>query len=210
MVGIDKIYLAWVAFLDHAEPLVGIPLCAVGATMVLAGWRLWRAIVVINMMLVGIAGGLLVAQLSGAQPDWRWMAGLAVLLGVAGGVFHRAAAPLLGGIAGGFIGFVILQALNFYGPVLWLVSGIILAGAIGWSYSYRNQVQSVLTSAEGGALLASGMAVMLPEVPILHKFFSSMTNTSPFMIGFYILVPTVVGVMLQQADANRSMSKEVD
>jgi len=210
VVGFDKIYLTWIEFLNHAEPLVGIPLLAVGAALVLAGWRLWRVIIVINMMVVGVAAGLCMAQLTGTDPDWRWMAGLAVLLGAAGGVFYRLAAPLLGGLAGGFVGYMVLQTLGFYGPVLWLISAIVLAAATGWSYAYRNQVQSVLTSAEGGALFASGIAIMLPEVPILHKFFSSMTSTSPFMIGFYILVPTVVGVMMQQADVNRSTSKEAE
>lgn len=207
MIGFDKLYAVWLNFLNHAEPLVGLPLLAFGAALVLSGWRLWRAIVVLNFMLVGLGAGYAVCHLSGTPADWRWMAGLAGLLGVAALVFTRFAAPLLGGVAGGIVGHLVLNGLGLYGPVLWLITAIAFAAAAGWSYSYRQQVQAVLTSMEGGVLFASGMAVMLPEVPILYKFFASMTATSPFMIGFYILVPTVVGVMLQQADLNRSLSK---
>jgi hypothetical protein len=206
----SKVYLAWLSFLDHAEPLIGIPLVAVGLVLVLGGWRLWRAIVVLNLLLVGVGAGLLVTHLRGLPPDWRWLVGFAVVCGLAGGIFHRSAAALMGGLAGGVIAQLALQKFGLYGSVLWVMTAIAFAAAVAWSYSYRQEVQAVLTSAEGGVLIASGVAVILPEIPILHRFFSSMTNTSPFMIGFFILVPTVVGVMMQQADLNRSSSKEAE
>jgi uncharacterized membrane protein len=205
--GFDKLYLGWLTFLNNAEPLVGIPMLAAGAALILSGWRLWRAVVVFNFILIGVGVGYLACKYNGSPFDWRIAVAAAVLLGLAGGVFTQLAAPLLGGTLGGLVVHLILGRLGLYGPTLWVLSAIALAAAIGWSYSYRQQIQTVLTSMEGGVLIASGLAVMLPEVPILYKFFSSMTATSPFMIGFYILVPTVAGVMLQQADLNRSLSK---
>lgn len=207
MAGFDNIYQYWVSFLTHADPLVGIPMCAFGVMLVLVGWRMWRAIAVFDFALLGGFAGYVYTMMTTGGLDWRWIGGGAVLLAIVAFALHRYTSPVLGGLAGGLVCFLILQTLGFYGMVLWVVAGLGLIAATGWAYSYRQQVEAVLTSAEGGVLLASGFAIMLPEVPILYKFFSSMTATSPFMIGFYILVPTVVGVTMQQADLNRSSSK---
>lgn len=209
MPGFDKIYACWIAFLNQAEPIIGIPLCAAGVVLVLCGWRMWKPVAVVNLALLGVGAGYALAVINKTPPDWRWMAGLALLLAIAGFLFARYTAPLLGGIAGGLVGYLLFSGLGFYGTILWISGAAALVAAIGWAYSYRQQVEAALASAEGGILFASGMAVMLPEVPILYRFFSSMTATSPFMIGFYVLVPTIVGIAMQQADMNRSLSKSV-
>jgi hypothetical protein len=205
--GIDNIYSSWLYFLSHAEPIIGIPLCAAGAVLVMAGWRLWRATAVLDFALLGGLICYAVQEYQGAGLDWRWIAGSGAVAALVGLFFHRATAPVLGGATGALVVYALANAIGLYGPLLYLLCGAGGVACGAWAFTYRQQVEAVLTSAEGGVLLASGMAIMLPEIPILYKFFSSMTATSPFMIGFYILVPTVVGVTLQQADLNRSLSK---
>ncbi len=207
VMGFDYIYQEWINYLRGAEAFIGLPLCFGGTVLMLAGWRLWKIAAVVSLALVGLVLGHMA---SGAtQFDWRWALVGAVVLGAAGAVFSQYAATALGGVVGGMVALFVLRGLGMYGPLQWVAGAVGFAAAMAWAYSYRQQVVAVITSVEGGVLLASGLAVMLPEVPLLYKFFQSMTATSPFMIGFFVLVPTVVGVTLQQADANRSTSKSV-
>ena len=197
----------WTSFLHGVDPLIGIPLCAAGAALVLAGWRLWWLASVVSLGLVGAVVGQVVSGADGFSLTWG--GGGAVLFALAGAVRVRHSATVLGGAVGAGMGLLLLNSIGLAG---WpqVVGGVIaFAGAAAWSFANRQRVVVVITSLEGGVLLASGVAAMITEVPMLHSYFRSMTISSPFMVLFFVLVPTVIGVTLQQADANRSSSKAV-
>lgn len=196
----------WVSFLRGADAVVGIPMCLAGGALVYAGWRLW---LVASFFSFGLVGGLIGQALSGAVGfDLAWFAGGAVALGICGYFLSQYASIVLSGIIGGALTVVILDIFRMVGPFMWLGAFLGFAGCAAWAFANRNRVIAIITSFEGGALIVSGMTIMVGEISWLNSFFKSMTSESPFMIGFFLLVPTAIGVLVQAADANRSSAKE--
>lgn len=197
----------WVSLLRGADAVVGIPLCLAGAALVYAGWRLW---VVASFLSFALTGGLIAQALSGEVGfNAFWFGGGALVFAIAGHFLSQFASVVLAGIIGGAITVVMLGVFRLVGPFMWLGAFLGFAGCASWAFANRNRVIAIITSFEGGALIVSGMTIMVREVGWLNSFFRSMTAESPFMIGFFLIVPTAVGVLIQAADANRSNSKSV-
>jgi hypothetical protein len=198
---------AWCAFLRGAEAVIGLPLCAAGAIMILTGWRIWPVVAFAALALAGGVAGQLLSRDATFQPAWGGV-GAAVLL-VVGALLYKHTPTLVGGIAGGAVISAVMAQIGLEGPVLAVgaVLGFLLSGA--WAFAYKHQVVVGVSSLAGGVLLASGVSVMLPEIPLLYGFFRSMTARTPLMMLFFVVVPTAVGVTLQYADSNRSSSKAV-
>ena len=196
----------WTYFLQTADSLVGLPLCAAGVALLLAGWRIWRFAAVVSLALVGGCIGQMFAP---ETVDTNTiMLGSAALLALVGVFAPWHAATLLGGIIGGAIVSAFLGTLGIHGPMGWILVGLAFFGATAGAYANRQQVIAIITSVEGGVLVISGLSVLVTEWPFLHGFFKSMISHSSFMVVFLVLVPTVIGVLLQQADAARSCMKE--
>ncbi|HNO79324.1 MAG TPA: hypothetical protein PKN33_14840 [Phycisphaerae bacterium] len=195
----------WMTFLRSLDAVVGIPLCMAGGALVYAGWRLWPAVALLSF---GVVGGLIGQTLSDSVSlDLVWFGGGAVALMLIGFLLSQFASVALAGIIGGAVTMMILEVFRMTGPFMWLGAFLGFAGCGSWAYANRNRVIAIVTSFEGGVLFISGASIMVREVTWLHSFFRSMTAESPFMIGFFLLVPTAVGVLVQAADANRSSAK---
>ena len=197
----------WVSFLQTSDPLLGIPLCGAGAALVLGGWRLWRLAAIVSLLVVGAAVGQLLSGDSGLSPAWA--GGGAAVLGLAGVLLPALSATVLGGAIGGAVIAELLGNLGVVGPLAWVGMGLACVGAGGWSYANRQRITIVITSLEGAALLVSGLAVMITEWPMMYGFLHSMVVRSWFIVPFFLLVPTVVGVTLQLADVARSYAREI-
>ncbi len=196
----------WLYFLNVSDSLIGIPLCAAGVALVIAGWRMWLVVGIISL---GVVGGVLGHMVAVKNPHavYYAIAG-AVLFGLVGFASPRNAATLLGGIIGGVIVSMFLGTLGLTGSLQQLGMVLGFAAAMAFAYSNRQQIVAIITSVEGGILLISGFAVLVREWPFLNGFFNSMVRHSPLMVMFLILVPSVIGVLLQQADAARAGMKE--
>ncbi len=195
----------WMTLLRSLDAVVGVPLCLAGGALVYAGWRLWPAVALLSF---GVVGGLIGQTVSGEMAfNLTWFGGGAVVLMIAGYLLSQFASVALAGIIGGAITMMILEVFRMTGPFMWLGAFLGFAGCGSWAFANRNRVIAIVTSFEGGVLFISGASIMVREVTWLHSFFRSMTAESPFMIGFFLLVPTAIGVLVQAADANRSSAK---
>jgi hypothetical protein len=197
----------WITFLHGANALIGFPLCLAGTGLVLAGWRIWRAAAVCSLALIGSLVGQILSGASAFNP--QWIIGGAVLFGVAGLALPTHSSTVLGGIIGGTLAVQMVSLFGIVGTPQLLACAVGFAGAAAWAFANRQRVVVVITSFEGGVLIASGAAVLVSSWPWLHGFFRSMTKHSPVMILFFVLVPTIIGMTLQYADANRCSSKAV-
>jgi hypothetical protein len=198
---------SWCAYLRGGEAVMGLPLCMVGAVMMLAGWRLWTFIAVAVLALAGGVAGQTASGDMQFQPMWS-LAG-AGLFAIVGLVLHKHTPTVVGGVLGGAVVALVLEKIGLEGAVLIVGALAAFIGAGAWSFAYKQQVVIVVSSLVGGALVASGMAIMMPQVPLLYGFFRSMTARTPLMAAFFVVVPTVMGITLQYADSNRSSSKAV-
>ncbi len=203
--GIGHLVDQWMLFLHNAGPLTGIPLVISGGVLVVAGWRLWKYASVASYAFIGGIAGQMVSGF--VDINMLWIAG-GVLVGmVAGFVLKHFASTLLGGIVGGALAGWAAMGLGLSYHAVWLSAAISAVFWGAWAYVNRQNVVAAVTAFEGAALLVSGFAVMLSEWPWMYNFFFSMTRRSPGMIVFFLLVPTVVGVLLQHADETRSSMK---
>ncbi len=197
----------WISLLRSTDALIGVPLCLAGFALVYAGWRLWS---VASFLSFGLVGGLIGQTISGdAAFNLVYFSVGGVALAVVGHLMAQYASVLLAGIVGGALTAVMLDVFRMVGPFQWLGAFLGFAGCAAWGFANRTRVIALITSFEGGALFVSGMTVMMGEISWLNSFFRSMTAESPFMVGFFLLVPTAIGVLVQAADANRTSSKTV-
>jgi hypothetical protein len=200
-------YHEWTSYLRGANALLGIPFCIAGATLVLMGWRIWRPAAVVSLGLVGLIVG---QMLSGdANFNAGYALGSAGAFGIAGLLLPTQAATVVAALVGGCVASLVTLAFGYAGTVHWIVIGLGALGAGAWAFANRHKVVITITSAEGGILLVSGLSIMLAEWPYMYNFLRAASLHSGFVLPFFILVPTVIGVTLQLADANRSASKMV-
>ena len=83
----------------------------------------------------------------------------------------------------------------------WWGRAISAAGLVAGAYAARH-----FEIFEGAALLLSGLVPVLSTVPGIFRFFESLTRSSDIFFPFAVMVPTLVGVFLQMADARNKDS----
>jgi len=191
----------WVQFLASLEPLVGLPFCIGGLVLMIIGWRLWKACTVLTFALIGLALG---TMMGASGPDQIWYAlGGALLLGIGSFPPVNYSVALLGGLIGGGILYGALESLGLSGPALWIAAGLACAAVTGISAINLRHVIIFITAFEGAALLVSGLAVFVLHSSNLIHHFRGMAYTSGIFLPFILLVPTVVGAMVQMADVRQ-------
>lgn len=200
-------YHEWTSFLRGANALLGIPFCIAGAILVFMGWRIWRPAAVVSLGLVGSIVGQMISGDAAFNPAYSL--GGAAVFGVAGFLLPTQAPTVIAALVGGCVASLVAFAFGYAGTVHWIVVGLGALGSGAWAFSSRHHVVITITSAEGGILLISGVTIMLAEWPYMYNFLRAASQHSGFVLPFFILVPTVIGVTLQLADANRSAAKMV-
>ena len=191
----------WVFYLQQQGVFLGLPLAVGGLLMLLGGWRLWKMATVVSFAALGFAGGLALA------PDGKgaWMYGLlaAVAVGVASYPTAKYAIAVLGGVIGAAVVNYYLGGLNLDDRVIWMGTGIGFLGATALSFIDRRQVIIVVTACEGAMLFMSAVVAVMAQFPGTFTYFRNMAFETSVFLPFVLLVPTVIGVLLQMADANR-------
>ena len=191
----------WVRYLQSSGGLIGIPLALGGLVLMLGGWRIWKAAVVLSFAIIGAAVGAVVAK-EGSHTHLYAAIGF-LALGAVSFPPVNYSVVVLGGIIGAAIVNHVSAGLGVAPPVLWVVTGIGLLAACALSFLNLRQVVVVITSFEGAVLLLSAAVAFLSEVPGLYEYFRTTAYQGSVIVPFLLLVPTAVGTMCQLAEANR-------
>ena len=194
-------------YLQQSSGLIGIPLAVAGIVLVAAGWRLWRVAVVLSFGILGATAGALLAGQGG--PELAYGAIGAVVLGAASYPKAKYSSALLGGIIGAGIFNCIFAGFGLTGGALAIVTAIGLVLFTAVSFLDVRQVIIIITAFEGAVLVVSAAIAFVAEVPGVFNYFRSMATGSSIFVPFLLLVPTVVGTMLQMADANRRADGQI-
>ena len=114
------------------------------------------------------------------------------------------APAVLGGMIGGGIANCLADGCDLSETLLWIRTaiGVIATGA--FSFLHLRNVVIVITSFEGAALIVAAGVIFFSGVPWVANQFHGTSVGLLFVVGFTLLVPTVVGSMLQIADVTRS------
>ena len=194
----------WLAFLNGADPLAGVPLLAGGLVLLLFGWRLWKICVVLSFGLIGAALGASFAPPSDSA--WVYSLVAAVLLGALSYWPARYAIAVLGGLIGGGLVAQVGAGAGLTGTTFWLVTAVGFIGALALAFINRRYVVISVTAILGAGLMMSGLTVFAQLSPGLHWHISSMARNSSIVLPFLLLVPAVVGYCYQSGDTSRSAS----
>ncbi len=194
----------WVTYLQTTGGLLGIPLVLAGLILAAAGYRLWQVAVVLSFGVVGAAAGLSLAN----SNDGAWLYALigGLVCSVVSGLKTRYSVCVLGGIIGGGLFNYLFAGFGLTDSLVLILTGLGFVVFAALSFLDTRQVTIMVTAFEGAVLFVSGAVAFVAEVPGLFNYFRNMATGSMIFLPFLLLVPTVGGVLLQMADANRKDS----
>jgi hypothetical protein len=191
----------WMTFLEHADPLIGVPLVLGGLALMAFGWRLWRLCVALTFGLAGYVLGVLVA---GDSPDGGLLAlGGALVFSTASLGPTRYAVALLGGLVGAGVLTAVIHSLGLEGPPLWVAGGLLLIGFTALSAINRRHVIILLTAFEGSLLFLSGSTALLSAMPGMIDAMKNLAAISVIVVPFFLLVPTTMSFFYQASEVRR-------
>ena len=196
--------MAWISdlanYVKEIGPLAGIPLMLVGLILLLGGWRLWRVAAVVSFAVLGVYVGSLVGNLYGARLAGAVLGGL--LLAAAGLAPQNFAAAGLAGFISGLLSLGLTDALALPAVAVWIIATGFFLAAGALAFINPQMVIILATSLEGAALMLLAATAARSVLPAVYDFMHGRCSKG-LMLVFLVLVPTIVGVMLQMADANR-------
>lgn len=194
--------MQWITMLQQIDPLIGVPFVITGLSIMAFGWRVWKTLVVASFSLAGLLTPmLLVSDLGGAL---MYGAGAGLVLGVVSFCFSRAAVPVLGGLVGAAILGPVLEGIGLRGPALMAGMGLGFVCAAGMAVINQRYVIVLVTAFEGALLLMSGVAALMTSNANMFNTFQGMAAGNALVVGFCILVPTVMSFFFQISELNRS------
>ncbi len=191
-----------VFYLQTCSPLVGLTLLAFGSILALGGWRIRKGAMPASFGLVGVLAGIYLCKSSGQE--WLYAAIGFVVMGVVGHLLGNRAPAVLGGMIGGGIANCLADSLALTVALVWLLTAIGVIAAVAMSFLHLRNVVIVITSFEGAALIVAAGVIFFSGVPWVANQFHGTSVGMLFVVGFTLLVPTVIGSMLQIADVTRS------
>jgi hypothetical protein len=192
----------WVIYLQNSSELIGVPLLLVGVVLALGGWRIRKVTIPASFGLIGGLIGMLVGEPSGQE--WLYALLYGVVLGVAGHVLGARGVGLLGGLIGAGIVNCLAEHFGLEGAILWVVTLIGLSVFTAVSFLDVRQVVILITSFEGAVLVVSACVAFFSSVPWVANQFRGTAWGWALIVPFLLLVPTVIGTLLQTADARQS------
>lgn len=196
--------------------LFALLMLSVGIVYILYGWRIFRALVVISFGFIGMFLGMLTAdKLLSSEHALMWG-------GVIGmGLFAAIAVPLmkwcvsvLGAIAGGILTSGIWIALNLsdnYLPAGFIV-GFIAGGLI--SFIMLKISVMLFTSLGGSLITVTGLLALLHQYDkvVLQSeilYADRLINTHAWFLPVAIIIPTILGMLLQNKLIKQSPEWEI-
>lgn len=185
---------------QHMTPGLAALLILLGVVYLIFGFKIFKALVMLNAAAVGAAIGLAIGQ--------RTEMGLAlmVLCGfVAAAItwpLMKWAVAVMGGLAGALLGATIWQTFGLDPTFAWsgALSGLILFGLISFIL-FRGSV-TMYMSLQGAAMLIFGLLGMVDKYDQVAGKITNAMTMKPFLLPMAIVIPAIVGMLYQQSDGS--------
>ena len=201
--------------LEHLQTMgvwQGALLLAVGLVYLLQGWKVFKVLVIVNTAALGVYAGSFLGSLhSSAGSLYGAIAG-GILLAVLAWPLMKFAISLMGGLAGGFAGYQLWR----YVATVWQpeylkyswVGAIVAAVLLGvLAFFIFRTVVMLFTSFQGSMITVSGILAIVFQHPLLLDKLVKPLETSPHLLPILILVPALIGFIVQ-AVGWRQMDKK--
>lgn len=192
--------------LEQTGIVVGAIFIAVGLVCMLQGYRLYKWVVIIAAMGVGMGVGYQLGHYIKGEVIIGGCVG--VLLAVVAWPLMKYAVALCGGLAGAFIGATMWSAIagqinSTAGSIVvstnayWAgaLTGLIFFGLLSFLLFELSII--IFTSVSGSVLAVLGIIALLLQVPIWHDTVTSALEADPMIIPMIVIVPIVIGLVVQ-------------
>lgn len=192
---------------DH--PLVTVALLVpVGIAFLLYGFRLYRWLVVIAYVGIGVVLGMAAAlYLDFSQPAGIMLG--AIILGVLAWPLHRAGWGVLGGalFAAIFVEVAYMMNIRATTPLI-LVGAVAFVAGIALTVLLLKPLIVVITSLVGATFVALGVLSLTRWWPALGGPVERVIDVRPYVPAVIVLVLAGVGSLLQLVDTDTSRKKK--
>lgn len=205
----------YVEYLLTLGVLQSVLLLATGLVYLLQGWRIFKALVIVNAAVLGAMLGFKIGSLIGA-PNLPLILGIAVavLLAVLSWPLMKFAVSLMGAIAGSLLGYGLwmycasamgkphLESYAWAGGLIGLITLGLLAFVI-----FRVVIMA-FTSLQGSLLTVTGMLGLLMESQRLRETLQDELVQNVHLLPMLILLPAIIGMVFQNAGKKKPAKKE--
>ncbi|MBN1844712.1 MAG: hypothetical protein JW810_03445 [Sedimentisphaerales bacterium] len=190
-VPIDDIW-QFIADISWLEAVVFV---AFGVIYLAYGWRVFKALVVINFAVLGMYLGIYLGGKLGSGL-WGGIIGVCAL-GTLSYPFMRFGIAILGGMAGAVLGASFWRIIALPDPLIWAgaLAGLVAGGLLAFS-SYKTSIM-LFTSLQGSMFVVIGMLALLNDYPNLGERLSVALNGHVFLLPALLVIPTFTGIFFQ-------------
>ena len=184
------------AFIDKLTWLQAVMIMATGVIYLIYGWRLFRALVVLNFAMMGLIAGIVLGKQLGS-PLWGGILGT-FMLGIVAYPFMKYAVAVLGGLAGAVLGAALWRTVTLPDALVWVgaLAGLVAGGFLAFS-SFKFSVM-IFSSLQGAACLVVGLLALLNDYPQLSEHIANAVYTKAFLLPVMLLFATSIGIFFQQ------------
>ena len=168
-----------------------------GAVCILYGWRVFRILVVISFALMGLILGITLSERIGGGRNPLLGVLMSIVMGIVSVPLMRWAVSILGAVAGGIVTSGLWYACKLPEQYIWAggLIGVVAGGMISFII-FRIAVM-LFSSLGGSALLVSGLLALLYLYPQTKEQVQQLVFTEQWFLPVVIIVPTSIGVLLQ-------------
>jgi len=169
---------------------------AFGIIYLIYGWRVFKALVVINFVLMGIIIGRYLGDKIGSGV-WGAIMG-ATILGAISWPFMKYAVSGLGAIAGAVLGAALWRTFGLPVHLTWCgtMVGLIAGGFLAFS-SFKMSI-IFFTSLQGSAFMVIGVLALLNDYPNFSMRLSDAMMNKVYLLPLILVCPTFAGILFQQ------------
>lgn len=168
-----------------------------GIVYLLFGFNLFRWLVVLNAACLGLAVGLMLGDKTGGKIPLGVVG--AVLAGAVAWPTMKWAVAIMGGTFGALVGATVWRMVDLDPSYTWsgAMIGLVVFGLLCFIL-FRGCVM-MYTSLQGAVMLIFGILSLLLKAQDLAPKLGTYLTGRPFLLPMAVFIPTVVGMMYQQA-----------
>lgn len=191
---------------EHMSPGMAALLVLIGVIYLLFGFKVFKALVMLNAAAVGAATGYLVGQRS------EMGFALMVLCGfVAAAItwpLMKWAVAVMGGLFGALLGASVWTTFGLDPMFAWsgALTGLCLFGLLSFIV-FRGSV-TMYMSLQGSAMLIFGLLGMVCKYQDLAPRVTSAMALRPFILPMAVFIPAIIGMLFQSNSGAAAMAKK--
>lgn len=173
----------------------GAVMISFGIIFITYGWRIFKALVVINFAFLGIFAGRYIGTRLGSG-EWGSILA-AVALSAVSYPFIKYGVAVLGGLAGSVVGSALWRLLGLPEPLFWCgsLAGLIAGGFLVFA-SFKISV-IMISSLEGSLFIVAGVMALLNSQPEIKINLTNAIYTHPALLPSLVIAPTLLGIFFQ-------------